>query len=48
MRKLVADMMQVDPAKRPNITEVLNSPLLRDRANIVLRCKEGTNSESSS
>ena len=40
MKKLVGEMLQVDPGKRPNINEVLNSPLLRDRANIVVRYKD--------
>ena len=40
--------MQVDPAKRPNITDVLNNPIVRDRANVVFGPKDGANSEFSS
>jgi hypothetical protein len=39
-------MMQIDPAKRPFISDVLSSPLLRDRVTF-LRYSEGSDSESS-
>ncbi len=46
LKQLVAEMMQVDPAKRPTINEVLSSPLLRDRANF-LRFKDKNDSDCS-
>jgi serine/threonine protein kinase len=32
LRQLISEMMQLDPAKRPTISEVLANPLLRDKA----------------
>lgn len=46
LKKLVGDIMQVDPAKRPSIIEVLNSPLLRDKA-AMMRYSEGNDSDGS-
>ncbi len=46
LKQLVADMIQVDPAKRPTINEVLNCPLLRDQP-ACLRFKDRSESASS-
>ena len=32
LKKLIGEMMQVDPLKRPTINDVLSNPLIRDRA----------------
>ena len=36
MRKLVAEMLQVDPAKRPSINEVLRHPLIEPRIGLFM------------
>ena len=44
LKKMVGDMMQVDPNKRPTIHEILNSPLIRDK---VTMSRFGDGGESS-
>jgi NIMA (never in mitosis gene a)-related kinase len=36
MRRLVAEMLQVDPFKRPSITEVLRHPLIEPRITVLM------------
>lgn len=46
LKRLVAEMMQVDPVRRPSIIEVLNSPLLRDQPGC-MRFKDRSESDAS-
>ena len=46
LKKLITDMLQIDPAKRPSIVDVLNSPLLRDKVTMH-RYKDMNDSDNS-